>query len=307
MLDRMSLEKIQPLKVTMLSEGIIVIPVCCLVMLFEVIPMSNTTVVIGTAYNTNNSIDTLATTMFKRALSYQQKFSDEHNIGYVSSIQSFSEFKSGSTGNSSQRNSDQNGNRSSIKRTHRSGISSSAPGNTFDTSKLVHSSFRLEQHIIKSLEKVAARRDISLSALVNKILKNYVTSEMYFEELGFLLVSKNFLRRTFEVLDQNHIAELGREYGLTMAKEYVSYFYPQVNSYTLVQFLEIWFRRFQSCQHRIDEADHNLHYFMVNHDINLSFSLVLQSTLEGLIEPIIMGTIEFTNVTPSTITFSFRV
>jgi hypothetical protein len=167
----------------------------------------------------------------------------------------------------------------------------------------VHSSFRVKQHVIKSLERAAARKDMSLSALVNKILKNYVTSEMYFEELGFLLVSKNFLRRTFEVIDQKYRADLGREYGLTIAKEYVAYFYPQVNSDTLVQFLEIWFRRFQSSQHRIDYADHNLHYFTVNHDINMNFSLVLQSILERLMEPIIMSTVEFTNTTASAITF----
>lgn len=171
----------------------------------------------------------------------------------------------------------------------------------------MHSSFRIEQDVIKSLERAAASRGMSLSSLVNKILKNYVTSEMYFEELGFLLVSKNFLRKTFQALDQKQIEELGKEYGLTIAKEYISYFYPQVNVDTLIQFLEIWFRRFQSCQHRIGKNNNNLHYFTVNHDINMNFSLALQSILAGLIEPIIKNTVEFTNVTPSATTFSFKV
>jgi hypothetical protein len=189
------------------------------------------------------------------------------------------------------------------------GIGTSSSSN----SKLIHSSFRIEQDIIKSLERAAATRDISLSSLVNKILKNYVTSEMFFEELGFLLVSKNFLRKTFEGLDQNQIEELGTEYGLTIAKEYISFFYPQVNVGTLIQFLEIWFKRFQSCHHRVDKNDDNYvsnklhHYFTVNHDINMNFSLALQSILAGLVEPIIKNTIEFTNVTPNTITFSFAV
>jgi hypothetical protein len=130
---------------------------------------------------------------------------------------------------------------------------------------------------------------------------------MYFEELGFILVSKNFLRKTFEGLDQKHIEELGKEYGITIAKEYISYFYPQVNGDTLIRFLEIWFKRFQSCHHRIDQNDSNLHYFTVNHDISMNFSSVLQSILVGLIEPIIKSTVEFTNVTSNTITCSFRV
>ena len=115
---------------------------------------------------------------------------------------------------------------------------------------------------------------------------------MYFEELGFLLVSKNFLRRTFEGLDQKHIEELGKEHGITIAKEYVSYFYPPVNIDTLIQFLEIWFKRFQWFQHRGDESNPNLHYLTVNHDINMNFSLALQSILTGLIEPIIKSNVE---------------
>jgi hypothetical protein len=87
---------------------------------------------------------------------------------------------------------------------------------------------------------------------------------MYFEELEFILVSKNLLRKTFEGLDQKHIEELGKEYGITIAKEYISYFYPQVNADTLIQFLEIWFKRFQSCQHRINENDDNNASFIIS-------------------------------------------
>jgi hypothetical protein len=137
---------------------------------------------------------------------------------------------------------------------------------------------------------------------------------MYLEELGFILVSKTFLRKIFDRLDEKDIEEIGKEYGLIIAEEYVSYFYSQVNSNTLISFLEIWFRRFQSCQHRIDDivsSDKNnknkrCHYFTVSHDINMRFSLVLQSILGGLIEPIIKSPVEFRSVTANAITFSFE-
>ena len=45
-----------------------------------------------------------------------------------------------------------------------------------------------------------------------------------------------------------------------------------------------WFKRFQSFQHRVDESNANLHYFTVNYDINMNFSLALQSILAGLID-----------------------
>jgi hypothetical protein len=98
----------------------------------------------------------------------------------------------------------------------------------------------------------------------------------------------------------------------------MSHFYSQVNSNTLISFLEIWFRRFQSCQHRIDDDNDDgggsdkskknkrCHYFTVSHDINMRFSLVLQSILGGLIEPIIKSPVEFRSVTANAITFSFE-
>jgi hypothetical protein len=175
--------------------------------------------------------------------------------------------------------------------------------------KLSHQGFRLEEQVIKTLAEEAVKKGISVSSLVNKILKNYVTHEKQFEELGFILVSKDFLRKIFSVIDdEKHIQDFGKEFGTTMAKEYVSYFYPQVNSNTLVQFLDFWFRRFQSCKHMVENSDRSQkHYFTVNHDINIKFSVALKAILEGLIEPVSKTTVEFRDITANSLTFSFDV
>jgi hypothetical protein len=183
--------------------------------------------------------------------------------------------------------------------------------------KLVHSSIRIEEGAFKLLQKEAERQGISLNSLINKTLKNYVSSEMYFEQLGFLLVSKDFLRKMFaELQDEKRLAELGRELGLTLAKEYVSYFFPRVDSDTLTKFLNIWFRRFQSYKHTVNTKNSNettqdvreeINYFTLNHDININFSIVLKAILEGLIEPIIKSPIVFKVITSNSISFSFSL
>ena len=130
---------------------------------------------------------------------------------------------------------------------------------------------------------------------------------------GFL-VSKDFLRKVFSKIEKaEDIEEFGQELGLTTAKEYVSYFFPQVNSNSLVQYLDLWFRRFQSYQHRIDNDMYNSdninaerHYFTVIHDINMNFSIALKTILQGLIVPIIKSDIEFRDITASAVSFSFK-
>ena len=72
------------------------------------------------------------------------------------------------------------------------------PRDAKQSERLVHSSFRLRQDVLKSLEAEARKRGVTLSSLVNKILENYMTSEIYFEELGFMLMSKGFLRKDFQ-------------------------------------------------------------------------------------------------------------
>jgi hypothetical protein len=195
--------------------------------------------------------------------------------------------------------------------------------------KLVHSSIRIEEEVVQSLQREAERQGISFNSLINKTLKNYVRSEMHFEQLGFLLVSKDFLRKTFaEMQDEKRLEELGTELGLTVAKEYVSYFFPKVDSSTVAEFLDIWFRRFQSFKHRVDDDNYNNnlrkedkkeeeeenqgqrqedHYFTLYHDINLNFSIALKAILEGLIEPIIKSPVTFKEITENSISFSFSL
>ncbi len=168
--------------------------------------------------------------------------------------------------------------------------------------KLVHSSFRLKEDVLRSLETAAQKRGVSLSTMVNRTLENYITSEMYFEELGFILVSKDFLRKAFSCLNERDAQELGRELGLTVAKEYISFFFPEVNSNNLIKFLDFWFKRFQSYQHRIDN---NRHHYIVNHEINMNFSIALKAMLEGLIEPIFKSSVNVKDFTSGIIAFSF--
>jgi hypothetical protein len=82
--------------------------------------------------------------------------------------------------------------------------------------------------------------------------------------------------------------------------------------------LDIWFRRFQCCQHRVTKSSSDidditaattkeLHHIAVNHDININFSIALKAMMEGFIEPIIKRKVEFKEITSNAISFSFEI
>ena len=183
-------------------------------------------------------------------------------------------------------------------------LMSSAPSIPYSNNKrerLIHSSFRLKGDILKSLELVARKKGISLSTLVNQTLENYVTSEMYFEELGFLLMPKDFLSKVINGLTESQAQDLGRTLGSNIAKEYISFFFPIVDKTNLAKFLDLWFKRFQSYQHKVENARH---YFVVNHEISMNFSIVLKSMLQSLVEHTSKNGIQI-DITPRVVVFSF--
>ena len=176
--------------------------------------------------------------------------------------------------------------------------------------RLVHSTHRIKESVLKALEKEANKRKITVSILVNNILENYVTSDMHFERLGFILVSKEFLRAVFSKIDnEEELAEIGHVLGQAIAKQYIPYFFPRVDSNSIVQYLELWFRRFESYNHTIQEhynrENLETHYFTIIHDITMNYSIALKMILQSLIIPIIKNDIEFQNITSSAISFSF--
>jgi len=111
---------------------------------------------------------------------------------------------------------------------------------------------------------------------------------------------------TFFYWDILQIEEYGRELGYAIADEYTYLYFPQIDSFTIIQFLESWCKRFQSYQHRFDK-DNNRHTFSLNHDININFSVVLKIILQRLIEPVTKSQVIFGELRPSSISFSFEV
>ncbi len=172
--------------------------------------------------------------------------------------------------------------------------------------KLLHKTFRIPEDVVDALEEEARSRDIPLSILVNGILKNYLWTEIHPEKSGFILTSKDFFRRMFSRIDEKSLEEYGTELGNAMADEYTYLYFPQIDSHTIVQFLESWFKRFQSYRHRFDE-ENKRHTFSLNHDINMNFSIVLKVILQGLIEPVTKSQVIFGEIRSSSISFSFEV
>lgn len=169
--------------------------------------------------------------------------------------------------------------------------------------KLVHWGFRVEEEILENIKKVARRSDTTVSNQTNKILKNWVTRDSYFQELGFIPMSKDIIRAWLSKIEQKDLIIQAKDFG-SLVNEFIIYFFGEVNENTLIKFLDIFFSRFQAYQHSTEDITH---YFSINHDICINYSIFLSELMKAVIEPVIKRPIKISSISPKIISISFNV
>lgn len=169
--------------------------------------------------------------------------------------------------------------------------------------KLVHLGFRIDENVLEGIKKAARRTETTVSNQINIILRNWVTRDTYFQELGFIPMSKDVLRAWISKVEQSELITQAKEFGLGAA-EFIAYFFGEVNVSNMIKFLEIILSRFQSYDHRIENKTHSIH---INHDICMKYSIFFGELLKSLIEPIIKAQVKLKSLTQKTIIISFDI
>lgn len=170
--------------------------------------------------------------------------------------------------------------------------------------KSIHYSFRTNKEILLSLEKEAEEKGITTSNLLNQIMKNYVKRDKFFVQLGFVPIGKDILRIWLNRIDKEHLQEVARNSYAVIGREYISYIFHDVNKNTVIQFLDIWLRTFGEVQKKIHDK---MCSFAVNHGISIQYSLHLKEFLCAIIESTISKRVNFVEITPNLLSFSFEI
>jgi hypothetical protein len=167
--------------------------------------------------------------------------------------------------------------------------------------RLVHLGFRIDEDVLNGIKNAAKRSETTVSNQTNKILRNWVARDAYFQELGFIPMSKDILRAWINKIEERELIIQAKDFGLS-AVEFIVYFFGEVNVNTLIKFLEILFSRFQSYQHHFENKTHSFH---INHDICMNYSIFFSELLKALIEPIINAPVKVKSLTQKMIIISF--
>jgi len=128
-------------------------------------------------------------------------------------------------------------------------------------------------------------------------------SRYLFSGVGFHSNEQDIIRAWLSKIEQKDLVIQAKDFG-SLANEFIIYFFGEVNEKTLIKFLDIFFSRFQAYQH---STENMTHYFSINHDICINYSVFLSELLKALIEPVIKRPIKISSMSPKIISISFNL
>ena len=129
------------------------------------------------------------------------------------------------------------------------------------------------------LHEYSKEKDISINSLVNSVLKRYVSWERYAEEIGFIPLARDTVRRVFDEIDDAKLQRIAQRLGRTIPRESILLMFNRIDFNSVMSFLEITLSRYGMVQHQINGDAHD---FILHHNVNKKFSNFLAEVAKAM-------------------------
>lgn len=161
-------------------------------------------------------------------------------------------------------------------------------------------SFRLDEDLAEALRREAEEEEISLNVLTNNILRRHVEWERDAHKVGFIPVTRELLIALMSDLDDERIRDLTARIGKNVFKAQILYMENRYDLDSFLKWIELTNRISGFAQKHV--IDGNMHEYIIQHDLTLSWSLYMKMLYEMILEDVYSKRADF-EVTPSTLVF----
>ncbi|QLH08964.1 hypothetical protein [Candidatus Nitrosotenuis sp. DW1] len=147
-----------------------------------------------------------------------------------------------------------------------------------DTKKSGTVSFRLDSELVKKLRKEAARQDVSLNVLANKVFKRYVDWGMFESQVGMVPVARPILDALFKKFSDKEIIELAQKVGRDIVRDIAKF---MKGSMDLESFMSWFETRMKMSNFDMNHSvQGNTHTYIIKHELGKNWSLYHKTVLE---------------------------
>lgn len=150
--------------------------------------------------------------------------------------------------------------------------------------KTVTRSFRISEESLHALEQEANSQKISINTLLNRVLRNFVEFDRYFEEFGMLKISRIAYRKTLTYLDDSELSVLAREIAQNSGEVFMRTIYGSISLDFILDWLED-LATFGKWFHFSEVRSNNgKRVITFTHDLGSKFSVFLLTYIKELLE-----------------------
>jgi len=164
-------------------------------------------------------------------------------------------------------------------------------------------SFRLDEDIVEALRKEAEEEEVSINVLAGHIFRKYVEWERDAQKVGFIPVTREILISLITEVDDERMQDIVRNVGKNIFKAQILYMENRYDLDSFLKWLEVTNRMSGFAQKHVVEG--RTHEYIIQHDLNMKWSLYMKTLYEMILDDVYKKKIEF-EVTPSTVVFKIE-
>ena len=164
-------------------------------------------------------------------------------------------------------------------------------------------SFRLDEDIVEALRKEAEEEEVSINVLAGHIFRRYVEWERDAQKVGFIPITREILISLITEVDDERIQDIVRNVGKNIFKAQILYMENRYDLDSFLKWLEVTNRMSGFAQKHVVEG--RIHEYIIQHDLNMKWSLYMKTLYEMILDDVYKKKIEF-EVTPSTVVFKIE-
>lgn len=155
--------------------------------------------------------------------------------------------------------------------------------NSSTNRKNVSATFRLEGNMIERLRKEADDKVISLSMLVNQIIKQHIDWHNMAPKAGYIAVRKELITNLLCRLTEQEVFLMARQVAKTTNKDTLMLLKNRISIKSAFEIFESWLK---SCDipYRHQAALDSKHTFIIQHDMGQRWSVYLGELYRDLFE-----------------------
>ncbi|MDH5806796.1 MAG: hypothetical protein QXW62_05385 [Candidatus Methanomethylicaceae archaeon] len=147
--------------------------------------------------------------------------------------------------------------------------------------------FRLDYSIISGLEQEAKKQGATLSGLVCRILRKYVTIEARINEFGIISFLKEDFIKIIEEIPDEKIAEIGKKIGKSVSRDILLTLFGEISLNTFRQFLTMFICGYANWINLYEIESEDKIEFRITHNLGKKWNIFIKNYIDTLLETII--------------------